>query len=216
MFAMFGREFGSSCRFLVEDSAVRIDELQREILSAARQGEAVLLAGASFAFVHLVDELKVSTLALPPGSRVMQTGGYKGKSREVEPDALRSAISAAFGIEAGMIVSEYGMTELSSQAYDGTVRATLGLGSPQGVAGLFFTPPWMRVVAVDPVTLEPVERGAIGIGRIIDLANVDSCVAIQTADRVRCTAEGFELLGRAVSAPARGCSIGVDEILGTG
>ena len=63
------------------------------------------------------------------------------------------------------------------------------------------------MTAVDPETLAPVPRGEVGIARIVDLANVDSAVAIQTADRVRVTADGVELLGRAPGAPPRGCSI---------
>jgi hypothetical protein len=74
-------------------------------------------------------------------------------------------------------------------------------------------PPWARVVPVHPETLAPVEEGAIGIARIEDLANVDSAFAILAQDRVRRASGGFELLGRAPGAPARGCSIALDEIL---
>ena len=72
----------------------------------------------------------------------------------------------------------------------------------------------VRVSAVDPVTLAPLPDGEIGIARIVDLANVDSAVAVQTADRVRVLPEGVELLGRAPGAPPRGCSIAADERLG--
>jgi hypothetical protein len=67
---------------------------------------------------------------------------------------------------------------------------------------------------VDPVSLRPVAPGETGIARIVDLANVDSAVAIQTSDRVRATGAGFELLGRAPAALPRGCSIAMDEMLG--
>src|SRR5262249_55418295 len=114
----------------------------------------------------------------------------------------------------------YGMTELSSQLYEGTVV------SATARHGVYFAPPWVRVTAVDPVTLAPAPAGAEGLARIVDLANVDSAVAIQTADRVRVLGEalnlsdrgpivttGVELLGRAKGAPPRGCSIAVDEML---
>jgi len=80
---------------------------------------------------------------------------------------------------------------------------------------VYFAPPWMRVTAVDPTTLLPVAPGEIGVARIVDLANVDSAVAIQTSDRVRVSGGGHrvELLGRAPGAMPRGCSLAIDEIL---
>jgi hypothetical protein len=104
------------------------------------------------------------------------------------------------------VVAEYGMTELSSQLYEGTLAGTAR-------HGVYLAPPWVRVTAVDPTTLAPAATGAEGLARIVDLANVDSAVAIQTADRVRVLPEGVELLGRAPGAPPRGCSIAVDEML---
>ena len=83
----------------------------------------------------------------------------------------------------------------------------------RAASGVYVEPPWARVVAVDPVTLEPVADGAIGLARIEDLANVDSAFAVQTQDRVRRVAGGFELLGRAPGAAPRGCSIAIDEMM---
>ena len=74
----------------------------------------------------------------------------------------------------------------------------------------------MRVTAVDPITLAALPDGEIGIARLVDLANVDSAVAIQTADRVRVAGDGVALLGRAPGATPRGCSIAIDEMLGRG
>jgi len=74
-------------------------------------------------------------------------------------------------------------------------------------------PPWMRVTTVHQETLEPLPDGEIGIARIEDLTNVDSAVAVQTADRVRVMGNRFQLLGRTPGATPRGCSIGIDEIL---
>jgi hypothetical protein len=73
----------------------------------------------------------------------------------------------------------------------------------------------MRVTPVDPVSLAPVAEGDVGIARIIDLANVDSAVAIQTQDLVRRRPGGFELLGRAPGATPRGCSLASEELLGS-
>ncbi|MBI5531176.1 MAG: acyl-protein synthetase [Deltaproteobacteria bacterium] len=214
MLALFGRTFGSDARWLIDGAALKLDDLREAVANAAQVGGPVFLAGASFGFVHLLDSLHGDRLALPAGSRVMQTGGFKGKSREVESGELRREIASAFGLDDQAVLGEYGMTELSSQAYEGTLRAALGYGAPSGPAGVYHAPPWMRVVAVEPETLEPVEPGHVGIARVVDLANVDSAVVVQTADQIRTRAGGFELLGRAPSATPRGCSIGVDELLG--
>ena len=98
------------------------------------------------------------------------------------------------------------MTELSSQLYEATLRG--------GEPGVYVEPPWVRAVPVDPQTLEPVADGQTGIARIVDLMNVDSAVAVLTADRVRRRGSGVELLGRAPGAPPRGCSLALEELLG--
>ena len=138
----------------------------------------------------------------------MLTGGFKGRSREVPEAELRAAIAAAFALPDASVVGEYGMTELSSQLYEGTLVGT------HDRHGVYTAPPWVRVTAVDPDTLAPVARGEVGIARIVDLANVDSAVAIQTADRVRVSERGVELLGRLPGAVPRGCSLAIEEVLG--
>jgi hypothetical protein len=146
----------------------------------------------------------------------MHTGGFKGRSREVHSDELRSAIARAFGLAEAFVVGEYGMTELSSQLYEGTLRSALGLPVASSRHGVFLPPPWVRVAPVDEETLEPVGEGEVGILRIEDLANVDSAVAVQTVDLGRLLHGGVELLGRRAGAPSRGCSILADELLGRG
>jgi hypothetical protein len=137
----------------------------------------------------------------------MQTGGFKGRSREVAPDELRRAIARAFAIPERAVIGEYGMTELSSQFWEATIAQA---AAP---AGIYVEPPWARVVPVDGETLTPVPEGEVGIARIEDLANVDSAWAVLAQDRVRRVPGGFELLGRSPGAPPRGCSIAVDEML---
>ena len=139
---------------------------------------------------------------------VMQTGGYKGKTREIPAEQLRREVARAFGIPEQAIASEYGMTELSSQFWETTAR------DPNARHGVFAEPPWARVVPVDPTTLAPVADGAIGVARVEDLCNVDSAFAILARDRVRRVRGGFELLGRDPGASPRGCSIAIDEMLG--
>jgi hypothetical protein len=206
----FGGRIGRAGGWFIKDGALDVAGLDRAREEAPGP---VLLLATSFALVFLLDELGGRRLPLPPGSRVMQTGGYKGKSREVPAGELRSRVSEALGVDEPRIVNEYGMTELSSQAYEGTLRAALGFGSAG--PGVLVEPPWMRVTPVDPVTLAPVPEGDTGIARIVDLANVDSAVAIQTQDLVRRRPGGFELLGRAPGAIPRGCSLAMEELLGS-
>lgn len=175
-----------------------------------------LVAGTSFAFVHLLDALGDERLPLPPGSRVMQTGGFKGRSRSVEASALRRAIAERFDLDEAMVIAEYGMTELSSQLYQATLRRRVMGEGPSTRPAAYAAPPWLKVRAVDPVSLEPVPPGDVGLARFVDLANVDSAVAIQTADRIRTHPDGtIELLGRAPGATPRGCSLALEHLLGT-
>ena len=208
MIELFVRTFGlpatAAQTYFVQGEVIDLaafDERVARLLAEGREGALVL--GTSFAFVHLLDALGEDTFRLPSGSRVMQTGGFKGRSREVDSDVLRRDIARAFDLDEADVRSEYGMTELSSQFYD--------LPTPAG--RVYVEPPWARVVPVDPETLAPVAAGDVGIARIEDLANVDSAFAIVTADRVRRVEGGFQLLGRLPGAAPRGCSIAIDELL---
>lgn len=200
-------------RWLIDERGVNLTELERAGRDAARAGAELIVLATSFALVALLDALKGRTLSLPERTVVMQTGGFKGKSREIPAPELRRSIAAAFAIDEARVVGEYGMTELTSQLYEATLPGSSLEAKHRGGPGIYFEPPWLRVVPVDPVSLEPVEPGEIGIARIVDLGNVDSALAIQTQDRVRRVAGGIELLGRAAGAVARGCSLAVEEFL---
>jgi acyl-CoA synthetase (AMP-forming)/AMP-acid ligase II len=196
------------------DKLAEPGDLVRAVVDASKRGAPVLLMGASFAFVHVFDALRDERLVLPPDSRIMHTGGFKGRSREVAPDELRARMATTFGVAESAVVGEYGMTELSSQLYEGTLRAARGAATPSARHGVFVAPPWLRVAAADPDTLEPLPEGEIGILRFEDLANVDSALIVQTADRGRCGVSTVELLGRSPGAVPRGCSLTVEELMG--
>src|SRR5206468_11450043 len=137
-------------------------------------------------------------------SRAMETGGYKGRSRHLPRAELHSLITQRLGIPASHIVCEYGMSELSSQAYDSEVR-----NAERGVrkeARVFRFPPWARVRIVSPETGREIAEGERGLIQVSDLANVSSVLAIQTEDLGVRRGAGFELLGRAALAEPRGCS----------
>jgi hypothetical protein len=129
----------------------------------------------------------------------METGGYKGRSRELPKSELHAMMREWLGVTEGQILCEYGMSELSSQAYDGAVG--------EASRGVFYFPPWARAQIVSPETGREVSEGETGLVRIFDLANVYSVMAIQTEDLGVRRGDGFELLGRAAMAEARGCSL---------
>jgi phenylacetate-coenzyme A ligase PaaK-like adenylate-forming protein len=176
----------------------------------ARLDEPVVLAGTAFAFVHLLDALEAARrrLQLPPGSRVMETGGFKGQSRELTRDELHGGIERALGVGRERIVNQYGMCELGSQFYE----ATLLTGAPSTIKRV---PPWVRTRAVDPETLRDVPPGESGVLVHYDLANTGSVLAVQTSDEGRLCDDGFEVLGRLRGAEPRGCSIAADALLRT-
>jgi hypothetical protein len=173
--------------------------LNFEAAIAAMQGSTPkLILGTAFSFVHLLDYLaeKEERLQLLPGSRVMETGGYKNRSRTMPKAELHSLVTQFLGVPRENIICEYGMSELSSQAYDA-----------KDPKRNFHFPPWAQVQIISPETGREVADGETGLIRIFDLANIFSVAAIQTEDLAVRHGNGFELIGRAALAEARGCSL---------
>jgi hypothetical protein len=181
----------------------------------------LVLLGTAFNFVHLLDHFAANNMRykLARGSRVLETGGYKGQSREVPKAELHALITKHLGIPPQNIVTEYGMSELSSQAYDGVAgeaqspksnvqgAAARSLTHPLTHSPVFDFPPWCRAQVISPETGREVSEGETGLLRIFDLANVRSVLAIQTEDLAVKRSDGFELIGRAMLAEPRGCSL---------
>jgi hypothetical protein len=167
----------------------------------------LVLLGTAFNFVHLLDHFAANNMRykLARGSRVLETGGYKGQSREVPKAELHALITKHLGIAPQNIVTEYGMSELSSQAYDRVAGETQN--QPNTSSRIFHFPPWCRAQVVSPETGREVSEGETGLLRIFDLANVRSVLAIQTEDLAVRRSDGFELIGRASQAEPRGCSL---------
>jgi hypothetical protein len=171
------------------------------------------MLGTAFSFVHLLDYLAEQDLRfeLPPGSCALETGGYKGRSRSMPKAALHALIAQRLGISPNHIVCEYGMSELSSQAYDTTIAPSrlpaAGSRITHHASRIFTLPPWARVQIVSPETGCEVAEGETGLIRVFDLANVYSVMAIQTEDLGIRRGNGFALAGRAVLAEPRGCSL---------
>ncbi len=169
--------------------------------------EPVAVCGTAFAFVHLLDSLAAVGLSipLPEGSRVMETGGFKGRSRELSREELHGGISRALGVPRERIVNQYGMCELGSQFYEPTLRTGIATDRKR-------VPPWVRTRVVDPSDLRDAPSGLL---IHYDLANTGSVLAIQTADAGTLDEEGLEVIGRIPGAEARGCSIAADILLST-
>lgn len=148
---------------------------------------------------------------LPADSRIVDTGGRKGRGHVLSPHGLLKAAWRWLHVPAYLCVNEYGMTEMFSQFYDDALESRVsGRLSPRAKVG----PPWVRTRIVDPATLEPVPPGSVGLLRHFDLANWESVSALQTLDLGCEIGSGFELRGRAAGADARGCSALVTEIVG--
>ncbi|MBN1131537.1 MAG: acyltransferase [Bacteroidales bacterium] len=165
--------------------------LSRILISRTRDGVPTLLLGVSFALLDFAVQYPAS---LSDNIIIMETGGMKGRRPEITRTELHDLLKQAFNLE--QIHSEYGMTEMLSQAYS--------KGN-----GLFYPPPWMKIICRD--THDPrslVKDGQTGGINIIDLANIYSCCFLETSDLGKCYANGgFEILGRYDHSDIRGCNL---------
>lgn len=167
-----------------------LDLLHQHISEASSKGLKIMLIGVTFALLDMLEKHNFHI----PDAVIIETGGMKGRRREMIRTELHDTLCKGFGVSS--IHSEYGMTELLSQAWS------------KG-EGRFFTPPWMKVFiadANDPLTLMP--NGSTGGINIIDLANIHSCAFIATQDLGRTFEDGsFEVQGRFDYSDIRGCSL---------
>ncbi|MVN89551.1 long-chain-fatty-acid--protein ligase [Mucilaginibacter aquatilis] len=165
-------------------------ELHNQLLELKKAGTPTLLIGVTFALLDFAEQHAINF----PNLVVMETGGMKGRRKEMIRQELHDILCKGFGVNA--IHSEYGMTELLSQAYS------------KG-DGIFNCPPWMRIITRDtndPLSI--VENGKTGGVNIIDLANINSCSFIATQDLGKVYNDGsFEILGRFDSSDIRGCNL---------
>ena len=184
---------------------------QAELARQLRESETpVTIFGTAFAFVHFFDHSS-ERFSLPAGSRIVETGGFKGKSREVAREDLYALFTERFGVPTTHCISEYGMSEMASQYYDSTLYDFVN-GIPREPRKI--APPTLRTRIIDPVTNDEVAPGKPGLLIHFDLANLNSVMAIQTEDMGKWAedGDGFHLLGRAPGAILRGCSLTAEEM----
>ncbi len=188
-------------RWLVGSHGIDIEGLCRAARLAIYRSEPLFILGTSFALLATLETLDDQQIRTPSRTYLMITGGFKGKSHQVSEDQLRARAVETFRTTPERIVGEYGMTELSSQLFEGKKR------------GYYLAPPWLRLQAIDPTTYKRVEPGTPGLAHFIDLANIDSCLSIVTQDLIRETNDGYQLQGRASRSPSRGCSLPYESLL---
>ncbi|MDB5092494.1 MAG: putative acyl protein synthase/acyl-CoA reductase-like protein [Candidatus Eremiobacteraeota bacterium] len=209
MMAVVARERGEDqAGWYLHGDDLDVDGFLRDAQRAIDDAAPVCLATTAFALVALLDALaeRGKTLALPRGSRIMETGGFKGRSRIVERAALYRETSIRLGVPIDAIVAEYGMTELTSQYYDAPAsRAQI---EPR----MKIAPPWLRPIVVDGEG-RPLPSGIVGAIRHVDLANRGSVIAIETEDLGAIVDGGLILLGREQGAELRGCSLDAETLL---
>jgi len=200
MFATLAAE-GNGLQTWCCDAEGRLDLARvSSVLRTAETSGPFLLLGTALAFLHLFDSLDPGEHRLA-GSIALETGGYKGSGRDIPKAELYARFNTHLGIPADDVINEYGMTELSSQFYS------------RGLGAVHTGPPWMKAIVIDPETEVEVPIGEPGILRIFDLANLNSCLALDTQDLAIRRQNGFELLGRIPNAAPRGCSRAADEMM---
>jgi phenylacetate-coenzyme A ligase PaaK-like adenylate-forming protein len=165
-------------------------ELKSKLISLDSEGQKVLLIGVSFALLDLVEDFQFGL----NNTIVMETGGMKGRRKEMIREELHSILKKGFGVHT--IHSEYGMTELLSQAYSN--------GN-----GVFNCPPWMQILIRDPEDAKSyLNNNSTGGINVIDLANINSCSFIATQDLGKMSDNNStEIMGRFDNSDIRGCNL---------
>lgn len=165
------------------------DKLYETLQRLEQKKQKTLLVGVTYALLDFADEKAIHL----EHTTIMETGGMKGRRKEMIREEVHRELKKAFGVPA--IHSEYGMTELLSQAYSKK-------------DGIFYNPPWMKVLVRDEDDPSQISKQGTGLINIIDLANIYSCSFIATDDVGKLYADGsFEILGRKDNSDLRGCSL---------
>lgn len=211
--ALFHERYGTAhSDHFVGAEGLEFARIETVLEQAEAARERLLLVGASFSFVVLFDYLRERgrSFSLPAGSRTVDGGGYKGRSRELTKPEFLDTAAAVLGVPPTHVVNLLGITELTSLYFDSVL-----LDATEGRVRDRFKShsPWTRSLAVHPEMLQPLPRGEVGLLRHVDLANARICPALQTEDLGYETEGGFEVIGRARGAELRGCSLAMEQFL---
>ncbi|HUK82954.1 MAG TPA: long-chain fatty acid--CoA ligase [Verrucomicrobiae bacterium] len=209
MMGAVAQQFGRpESDFYISHDDLLAEKLVHDLLEAQWAHQPVFVLGTAFAFGKFFEHCHRQDLKfeMSEGSRAMETGGFKGRSREMPKKDLYVQFESFLGISPSRVVNEYGMTELSTQFYDETFR--VGHQSD-----LKTVPPWARVLVIDPNSGREAAVNERGLIRIYDPANMWSIMCVQTEDLGVLRDDGeFEVLGRAAGAEVRGCSLTAETL----
>lgn len=203
-------------RHYMGKEGLRWDELFSDLDATAREGVPATLIAPSFAMVFILDRMGAEkrSYKMPAGSRVLDAGGFKGRSREISRAEMVAAIGEKFAIPAEYCVNTLGMSEIGTQYYDNNlknhfarVKASVNKENPH----------WASTYVADPECgFELVKPGTAGKeGPLVhfDLTNIDRALAVMTDDLGRYSGTGFEILGRISPGDLKGCSLTIEELL---
>lgn len=195
---------------VIGERGIDYPRLTATMHAAIASGAPTVLIGASFAFVNLCHQLEErgQRFALPPGSRVIDAGGFKGRSRTVGVDEMRKLIMRTFGVASDGFVNLFGMTELASQLYDAR-DVCVGPLEQRPKGSTRFVQPRVR----DAHTMALRDNG-LGLLEVVDLCLLDRPPVLLTGDWGICTPDGVAVVGRVERGQSRGCSLTLDELTG--
>ncbi len=207
------KNFGTTqARWFIDPEGIHLAPFALALERAERENQPVCILGITSALVAFFDwcSSNQKIFALPRGSRIMDTGGNKGNTRNISRKGFLQACWKYLKVPGYYCVNEYGMTEMCSQFYDHVLYSrSRKSNEPRYKIG----PAWARTLVVNAETLDELPPGERGILRHVDLANCGSVSAIQTDDVGYTTGDGFEIVGRSSGAEARGCALMLDEFL---
>jgi len=191
-------------RFYMKNNELDYSQLERDLSADIAEKRPIALIGTAFSLVNFFDHFQNQHWQLPEGSVLMETGGLKGRAREISQTELYQLFFTRLALTPAQCYSEYGMTELSSQCYSKPRQ--------DGERSVFISPHWMPTRIIDPETGDDVAIGEQGIVQFFDLANLEAISAVMTSDLAIKHEDGFELLGRAPLSVLRGCSTQFEKV----
>ena len=207
----FGASSGEETVCTATPAGVDIASATAFLEDRTRRNEPVAILATTAACARLFGALEEAgkPLRLPPGSRLMDTGGAKGQATPLSAAGIVALAGRWLGLAPEMVINEYGMTEMCSQLYDATAFNSARRDPADSRRKL--APPWLRPFALDPARLRPVADGQPGVLAFFDLANVASVSMLLTEDLGTVEDGAVRIFGRAATAEARGCALAIAE-----
>ena len=211
MITWASEEFGAETVCTATPAGIDVAESINFLNACQRDVHPVAILATTAACARLFEAVATGAgpLALPPGSRLMDTGGSKGQSTPLDASAVVELAAARLGLAPALVINEYGMTELCSQLYDATPLNSAY--DERAASRRKLAPPWLRPFVLDPATLRPMGDGEAGALAFFDLANVGSVSMLLTEDIGTVVDGAVRILGRAAAAEARGCALAIAE-----